>query len=197
MQKLFEGIASYTKILQAIQGTAFVGSAHDSAEFEALYEAWVQKNAEKIKASMAAQRKFFEEVFAMDVLCGAVLQVAAKAIECYSSNTNVPANVASLVQSGSKAIPFCIGREVRGIPIGLVIYAGRNQHMHYNEPNLSTLNKAIFNKLANISKFSSVKDPALDLANHTLSSLASNITYLLGWRSYESYLSDIHALLEI
>jgi hypothetical protein len=195
VQKLFEGILSYTAILKAIHGTTFVSGELDPTKFQAEYDAWAQNNAAKLAASLAAQRQYSEQAFAMATLCGAVLQVAAKAIECYSGNEIVPRSVQAIVGNSAKAIPFCIGREVRGVPIGLVIYAGRNQHMHHNEASLSAVNQAVFDRLAVLPQHPHIKDPALDLANTLLESHASNITYVLGWRSYEAYAADLRSLL--
>ena len=196
VRKLFEGIASYTEILKPIQGTTYISGQLDPVLFQAEYEAWAKKNAKKLAASAAAQREYSQQSFAMATLCGSVLQVAAKAIECYSKNTTVSAGAQSIIGKSKPAVPFCIGREIRGIPIGLIIYAGRNQHIHYNEKSLSQVNEAVFAHLAVVPKHSNLKDPAMDLANPLLYSHAGNVTFILGWRSYESYASDLHSLLE-
>lgn len=196
VRKLFEGIASYTNVLSAIRGTTFVSGELDPVAFQVQYEAWAKENAAALAASAAAQREFSEQAFAMATLCGAVLQVAAKGIECYSKNALVPPGMREVVGSSRKAVPFCIGREVRGVPIGLIIYAGRNQHMHFNEPSLNAVNEAVFAKLAVLPQHQYITDPALDLANPLLQSYASNIAFILGWRSYEAYASDIRSLLE-
>ena len=196
VRKLFEGIASYTELLKPIQGTTYVSGQLDPILFQAEYEAWAKKNAKKLAASAAAQREYSQQSFAMATLCGAVLQVAAKAIECYSTNTVVSAKAKAIIDVSKPAIPFCIGREIRGMPIGLIIYAGRNQHTHYNEEKLDPVNQAIFDHLAVVPRHSNLKDPAMDLANQLLDSHAGNVTFILGWRSYEAYASDLHSLLE-
>lgn len=195
VRKLFEGIDSYMDILSPIRGTTFVSGEIDSAKAHAEYKEWAARNSAKLAASAKAQREFSQQSFALATLCGSVLQVAAKSIECYSENTSIPAHVEDLVGKSKSAIPFCIGREVKGVPIGLIIYAGRNQHTHYNERSLSKVNEAVFNRLAVIPSLPEFKDPAMDLENSMLDSYASNVTWLLGWRSYEQYESDIRSLL--
>lgn len=195
VQKLFEGIASYTEMLKAIRGTTFLSDELDKDKLNAEYAAWASRNRKRLDKSLAAQRAFSEQSFAMATLCGAVLQVAAKAIECYSPAKRVPENLVSVVGGTKAAIPFCIGREVRGLPVGLIIYAGRNQHTHFNEKKYAKVNEAVFDRLATLPGHTPQKDPALSLTNPMLQSFASNITFVLGWRSYRHYKKDMVAML--
>jgi hypothetical protein len=199
-RKLFEGIDSYTSILRQHPTSAFTTSYTDEADFQAQYEAWAKQNAGLIRASIEAQREYVAESFAQATLCGAVLQVAAKAIECYSNNKSVPLDWLSLIKPTSKGVPFCTGRLIRTIPLGLVIYAARNQHTHFEDEELREPNVSVFERLAvnhGIKTDQLIRDPAFDLQNTGLVSYASNCTALIGWRSYEAYEHDMHALLEI
>ena len=193
-RKLFEGIKSYTDLLFPIRDVTYVSGATDVAKFQAEFNAWETKNAAVLAAAQKAQREHTQEAFAMATLCGAVLQVAAKAIECYSNNQNIPANVQSVVGDSSSAIPYAIGRELCGVPIGLIIYAGRNQHMHFNDAKLNRVNVAVFEQLAAMPKRVDIKDPAFTLGNPLLDSYASNITFILGWRSYDAYEVDLRSM---
>lgn len=195
VRKLFEGISSYTDVLKAVRGTTFVSGELDRDRFNAEYEAWARKHKRRLEKSLAAQRAYSEQSFAMATLCGAVLQVAAKAIECYSPIKSVPTHLTSIVGSSKPAVPFCIGREIRGLPIGLIIYAGRNQHTHFNEKRYANVNEAVFDHLATVPGHTRQKDPALNLANPLLQSFASNVTFLLGWRSYRNYRRDMRTML--
>lgn len=195
VRKLFEGIASYTEILRAVRGTTFVSGQVDKEKFEAEYQAWAHKHKRRLERSFAAQREFSEQSFAMATLCGTVLQVAAKAIECYSPVKSVPAHLTQIVGNAKSATPFCLGREIRGLPIGLIIYAGRNQHTHFNEKRFAKVNEAVFDRIAALPEQSAIRDPALDLKNPLLSSFASNITFFLGWRTYKIYKRDMQKLL--
>lgn len=197
IRKLFEGIESYMDLLGPIKGTAFISCQMDEAKRATEFESWVKENEVAIEASFARQHRFAEEAFAMSTLAGAVLQVAAKAIECYSSNKVVPDQCRSIVKNSEGAIPFCIGRDVRGVPLGLVVFAGRNQHTHHNESNLNKVNIAVFERIASLPQYGAVTDPAFDLANPLLHSYACNITSILGWRSYEVYEHDLRTTLEL
>jgi len=153
-----------------------------------------------IRASIEAQREYIAESFAQATLCGSVLQVAAKAIECYSRNMNIPVDWCSIIKPGSKAVPFCAGRLVRKVPLGLVVYAARNQHTHFNDAGLHEPSVSVFEYLAlnhGIKAGQLLRDPAFDLNNTGLVSYASNCTALIGWRTYEAYEHDMRALLEI
>jgi hypothetical protein len=68
--------------------------------------------------------KYFDLKFSEAMFAGAILQVAYIAIRLYSRNASIPANCSALVRPSQKsAIPFCIGRDLHGIPTGLIVYA--------------------------------------------------------------------------
>jgi hypothetical protein len=110
VRKLFEGIESYTELLHPIRGITFVSDQIDPAKFQIEYETWAKKNAAALDAAMAARRAYTVQAFAMAILCGSVLQIAAKAIECYSINKTVQSSLQSIVGDSQSAKPFCIGR---------------------------------------------------------------------------------------
>lgn len=200
VRKLFEGIDSYASILKRHPGAGFATSYTNEADFYAQYEAWARENESQIRASLEAEREYIAESFAQATFCGAILQVAAKAIECFSKNTSVPKNWSAIVKVGSKAVPFCTGRLIREVPLGLVIHAARNQHTHFDDDELRQPNVSVFECLAvnyGIKSDRPFRDPAFDIQNTGLISYASNCTALMGWRTYEAYEQDMRALLEI
>lgn len=211
VRKLFEGIESYLMLLEPMPLMPYsmpqLGRAKQLNEFNA----WREQNEPAVKASKEAHRRFSEESFARSVLCGAVLQVAAKAIECCSKNELVSESARPLVEQEKNGISkvsknikhFCIGKEVYGVPIGLIIYAGRNQHIHFNErPLTDKVNVNVFKKLALRYEEEVGAGSAFDLNNPHLVSCASNITHILGWRSgdardaYDAYAADLKELLK-
>ena len=61
--------------------------------------------------------KYFDLKFSEAMFAGAILQVAYMAIRLYSRNASIPGNCAALVTPSQKsAVPFCIGKEIHGIP---------------------------------------------------------------------------------
>lgn len=198
MRKLFERSDSYFAPLRRSQSLAFESSTADDEKRGGEREIWLRQNKNAIMTSFADQREFVAESFAQTVLCGAVLQVAAKAIEMYSVNAIIPSEWQVVASKDRKAVKFCYGRPVRGIPLGLIIYAGRNQHTHFEDKKLREPNKTVFERLATRNSNAAevrYRDPAFDLANDRLVSFASNIMSLIGWDTYEAYNQDIRPML--
>ncbi len=198
---LFNGIEAYSTFLRE-RSITFAASYFDEEDFQTQYGAWRARNQSMIQADLEAQRHYMNESFAQATLCGSVLQLAAKAIECYSCNTQIPKDWVSFIRPGNKSAPFCTGKLVREVPLGLVIYAARNQHTHFNEQHLNEQNREVFRRLStnhgygkdNLETF---RDPSFDLEIPNITSFASNITRLIGWRSLTEYESDMKQLLEI
>lgn len=200
MRKFFDGIDSYLEVLRRSPNPFFVTSNTEAADFYAQHEEWTKDNQHSIAASLEAQEKYAAELFAQATLCGAVLQVAAKALECYSKNTDIPSEWSPVIKPKQKPVRFCVGRLIHGVPLGLVIYAARNQHTHFGDAKLNEPNLTVFERLATnhgIQSSQPFRHPAFDLQNPGLVSFASNCTALIGWRSYEAYEKDLRVLLGI
>jgi hypothetical protein len=200
--KLFEGIDSYLKIIKDSPSIIYLGNAEDSDA----RQNWLDNNKVTIQASIKSQKEFFAESFALAIMCGSLLQIAAMGIQLFSKNEDIseeiPENVRSCIKPTSNLVKYCAGKSVRNLPIGLIIYAGRNQYNHMHESELRGINKIIFSHLAenyntdiNTDTEESFKDPAFDLENTVLINFSSNITALLGWRNYEAYYSDMKLLI--
>ena len=193
---LFKGINSYIEILHNSPLPVYIGDSGDKKARKPNYTNWLSINESRIKSSLDAQRKFSAENFALSILCGSLLQIAYKGIELFSTNNIIPKNLSKELLpyvKSSKTIKFCIGNKLHNVEKGLVIYAGRNQYNHFNDTNLSELNRNIFRLIAN--QDSSFEDPAFDLENEHLISYAANILALLEWNSYESYVKDMFAII--
>lgn len=185
----FESVDSYVSKLKRASIPVLVSDTEPST---AELEAWLQDNAAALEAVRRAQRDYFDESFALATVCGSILQVAAKALERFSKHATVPADWEEVVNPGYAR--YCVGRRVRGVPLGLVVLAGRNQHMHFQDDHpLREPNVGVFKRLASFDGRygESVVDPAFDLSSGMLVSFAHNITGLLGWRSYDAYKRDV------
>ncbi len=141
--------------------------------------------------------KYFDLKFSEAMFGGAILQVAYMAIRLYSQNRSIPASCAQLVRSSHKsAIPFCIGRECHGIPIGLIIYAGRNQYNHWDDEEPHEVTKNVFHSLSTAFYRNMLADLAFDLSNPTINVYSNEVLLTaLGWRSYDAYVSEMRAAL--
>ncbi len=200
VRKLFEGIDAYTAGIERARMPVFVSSTLDKTKLDAELDAWITENAAAIEAARAAQRDYFAESFALATLCGAVLQVAAKGLERFSTNTAIPEDWVDVIKAKHSAVRYCIGRRVRHVPLGLIIYAGRNQHVHFGEGKLNKINTTVFARLAihhGRNNDPTIRDPAFDLSNSLLVSFAHNVTALVDWRSYDAYERDLAALLAV
>jgi hypothetical protein len=199
--KLFSGIDLYLKILRDAPPPIYVGNAGDTLNKAPAYKNWVAANRGAIQSSFKVQREFSAESFALATLCGSLLQISAMGIQWFSENEEIPSDLPEALRSSikpkSKLVKFCIGRKVRSLPIGLIIYAGRNQFNHMDDEELREPSKTIFNLLAHNyvgATDQSPGDPAFDLENAILINFSSNITAMLEWRNYESYYSDMKSL---
>lgn len=194
VQTLFKGIDTYVALLRGHSDAVFVTSYTNYADLQLQFDAWAEKNQEALARQRAAVTRYSDEVFAQAALCGSVLQIAAKGLSIYSDNATVPKEWKSVVSKSMAR--YCIGRSLRGVPLGLVIYAARNQHTHYEDDELREPGPAVFESLAVNHGYSSAeRDPSFDLNNKAIDSFANNVTGLMGWRSYEAYLADMELLI--
>lgn len=198
-RKLFDGVESYLKILRKVKTPVFVHDHVGEEESQRLFAEWAKKNEKWLQAYADASNEYVDQIFAQATLCGAILQIAAMGIKKYSTNNTIPDELNGLpkIQNARK---FCIGRIVNDTPIGLIIYAGRNQSNHLDDRDIREPTKSIFKRFAQIgpSRFVKVpyQDPSFDLENPEIASFSSNVTYLIGWRSYEVYEADMIAMLD-
>ena len=100
---------------------------------------------------------------AREVIAGSILQIAYVALERYAVPTgksdnalHFEAEINRLLQEipgartkGNFSLPdkFCVGRDIGHLPLGILIYAGRNQYNHFFERRLKVVNEVVFNHL--------------------------------------------------
>jgi hypothetical protein len=155
-----------------------------------------EKEMERARKYVEQADKYFYLKFSEGTLAGAIVQVAATGIRLFSTNKVIPDDCIHIVTPKAEAaIPFCIGKRIYGLPIGLIIYAARNQYAHWEvDPHKVTTN--IFHQLLNAFRNNLIYDLAYDLENPTIDIYANEI--LLGglkWTSYEKFRSEMEELL--
>ena len=140
---------------------------------------------------------YFELKLSEAMFAGGILQMAYMAIRLYSKNCAIPESCTDIVRPNQKgALPFCIGREEYGLPLGLIIYAGRNQFSHWDDETPHDITKSIFDKLSFSFIDNPLSDLAFSLANPSINVYASELLQVaLKWGSYEKYVSELEALL--
>jgi hypothetical protein len=196
VRHLFSATQTYLDTLKLGLQPTFMSGLLPGPELEAQYAAWRIENAEALEKAKDARQTFREERFALDTLCGAILQIAEKGLEIYSENKDIPSSWKDRIPK--TLTKFAVGREVRGVPLGLIVYAARNQHTHFNDRELRAASAGVFHNLAAVRGLDSpARDPAFDLENPALTSYAANITALIGWRDAEQYRKDMRGMLGV
>ena len=196
VRHLFDGIAVYDNLLRSADIPVFLrDEPFDTPAQAAEQKAWEIRNAERFAAAWQAEQKFHAEFFAMNTLWGAVLQVADKALDLYGKSVAIPPAWRDVVtEEGAK---FCCGRLIRTVPLGLVIHAARNQHAHFDDPKPRKLTIKVFNLLSTAHGYPTPQpDRTFDLSI-PMQSFASAIVTLITWPTFEHYVTDMRALLEI
>jgi hypothetical protein len=150
-----------------------------------------------------AQHYLKDEIDAMSLdiakstLSGAIIQVAYSGISQHSTETKIPKELH--IATDRRKAKFCIGRDVHGLPLGLVIYAARIQYNHWEEgmPKNQTA-KYVFTHLASVR----MNDPWHDLVYELDWPVTRPVTHHileleLQWHKYEDYLSDMKQMLHL
>ena len=204
VRKLFDSIIHYGKLIEAGIPPCPNFESNTKEEFEIKFKKWMDNPdiRKAFKKARLAREEYQAMFFSMEVTSGSILQIAFKAIELFSIPSELHSRYKFLVSdckppSIKQAGKFSRGREIRGVPLGLVILAGRNQYNHIEAgSNLNQLNKNILKALATGHNYGpNILDPAFNLDNEQVVSYAANIRSLIGWNSYESYRSDMNELL--
>jgi hypothetical protein len=195
--QLFDGLAYYRRLLDEMHVPVFITDIpfDDKDEWTKAFEHWHEENREVIEKSRRKSQEYLGLSFSNATLCGSVLQIASMGISSISKNIVIPDSCKSFVDEGQEGVRYCIGREVRGLPIGIIIYAARNQYNHWEDPKPRRITQAVFDGLALGHGYGPIRDPAFDLSNPSLTIYTHNILALLEWHSYHDYYSDMQALI--
>ena len=195
LKNLFSTYEYYVELAKStIHPVICIRHSGRAGEAEEMYAEWRNRpevDAE-FKKSEIAWDNYRTLLFSKNVISGSILQIASKSIEIYSKNTLSENNKLAYLDGIEKRKweKYAIGRAIKDVPIGLIIYSGRNQYNHFNDCDLkNSVNVAVFKQLAYIDGETS--DPAFSLDSENIKCLSSNILYLLGWRSYADYISDM------
>ncbi|WP_405119691.1 hypothetical protein [Pseudomonas leptonychotis] len=195
-RKLFDAIEMYLETLRAGIGPTFITSKLYGPEQDLEFQAWRTLNTDALTKAKIARTEFIAESFALNTICGAILQIAEKGLEIYSNNAEIPDYWKTIIKRNQAK--FCVGRTIRNTPLGLIVYAARNQHTHFNDNQLREPSSSVFKNLSESHGYkSTAADPAFDLQNPSNLSYASNVTSLIDWRSFEQYENDMRNMLNI
>ena len=155
---------------------------------------------------------------AREVVAGSILQIAYVAIARYAEPEGKSANalhfeseINRLIRENPELKPrkdsfelpprFCVGRDIGHLPLGMIVYAGRNQYNHfYENKRLAVVNELVFNHLHLLAP-----NPKNGLSfNLQPGKLFSySVLTALGWvdssrgRGYEAYKRDMSDVLRV
>lgn len=192
VRQLFDSLAYYHELIKHSIPPGFNSDMMPlhvdatSEDIEKAFRRYYDEHPEFRKKQEEANKGFtvYEaNALAHATICGSILQVAHMAISIFSKY-----NGECQVLTGDHR-RFGIGRKVNGLPLGLIIYAGRNQYNHWDEePRKAT--QEIFGLIAT-HNLKGGKDPAFNLEINNLNIYSHNILGLIGWKIYEDYTKDM------
>lgn len=153
---------------------------------------------------------------AREVIAGSILQIAYFGIKRHGASSgkspkalHFEAEMNRLIGRSQKPrikrfelpVDFCVGREVGHLPIGMLVYAGRNQYNHFDDARLGVVNEVVFNQLNQL-----FPDPGNGLSFHVLGAgrpLSYSVINALGWTDndtalgFEPFQRDMFDMLQI
>lgn len=109
---------------------------------------WWIKNKNEQEVIFNAYCQYSAEAFVSSQLAGSVLNIASQAIEVNSSNSTIPDEWTRIFKRRFLPTSFFIGREVHTVPLGLLIYCGRNQYSNIIDRMDESINQEVFGRLA-------------------------------------------------
>ena len=195
-EQLFKSLEFYYKQLEQLQPVIFISSTVDDIASGKEFGEWRKQNEAAISASIEKEKEYLGYALSEGTICGSILQIASMSIKTFSVNTLVSPECKAILSKGN-AVKFCVGRLVRGLPTGLIVYAGRNQYNHMDDLSYNEVTTKVFDHLATHGTGGKYRDPAFDLTNRSLINYAANIVALLGWKKYADYSADMKLMMKI
>ncbi len=133
-------------------------------------------------------------------LCGAIVHVAYSGIKQYSKNGIIPISCGKLdIPVEDNNMKFYVGREIHGIPMGLIVYAAREQFSHWEKgtPSNPTA-KGVFEHLREVRKKNIWQELIYELDWPAKRPVSHHVLLQeLNWQTYEDYLEDMQQALSV
>lgn len=126
--------------------------------------AFVEMTKVRTREDFDARKGGFEATdVAREIIAGSILQLAYFAIDSFAvfegkseGALHFESEMNRLLRESSNprmkatfSLPekFCVGRNIGDLPLGMLVFAGRNQYNHYDEDRLNVVNEVVFNAL--------------------------------------------------
>lgn len=132
-------------------------------------QALVDLTKSKTRDDLERRKHMFSSTdVAREIIAGSILQIAYVAIERFAVLGEKSENAIRFETEINRLLKenpttrwkkheifslparFCVGRDIGDLPLGVVVFAGRNQYNHFGEKRLSVLNEVVFNHLHNM-----------------------------------------------
>jgi hypothetical protein len=194
-KQLFDAMDHYHRTRQEIPHVVGCFDARSAQALKAKMEAWERENRDAIEAQQERAKYYFSLSPSMHLVGGCILQFASAGFCLEGCEGPMPTR--HEVTLRRRGLYHCWGRDLYGLPLGLIVYAGRNQFAHWQDPGeLGDTNKRIFRTIAEGSAKEKlcpegILDPAFDLDETGLTVYAANILAVLGWMGYDAYREDM------
>jgi len=127
-------------------------------------------------------------------LCGAIVEVAYSAIKQFSRNgTHQPTAEKLMIPLDPSKARFCIGRKIHDIPMGLLIFAAREQYINWEAGTPSDhLAREVFEHLRSLRKMDIWQDLLYELDWPAKRPIPHYIIQReLKWLTYDDFLADM------
>jgi hypothetical protein len=164
------------------------------------------RTAEEHAQAMCELETWMAGSFARSILCGAILEISSQAIQACSQNSSIPAMCKPFTDPKKHAV-FCVGRLIHGLPLGVLILAGRHQYVHWIEERerdetgagFHRFVQGVFDVLQRAHENNPFMDLAYGLGNTFYQGDAIRADFIIqseiGWTNYERHLADMREML--
>jgi hypothetical protein len=152
-----------TSTAPAVEGLFNLLNSYSRQKMRAFVDLTKSRTSEELERH---NEDFSSTDMAREVIAGSIFQIAYFAIKRYavfkgkSGNAlHFESEINRILRENPKArsknvfsLPeeFCVGRDIGHLPLGIIVYAARNQYNHFDEMRLSVLNEVVFNHLHNL-----------------------------------------------
>lgn len=207
VSQLFENLqfykALYQEVIEATRKTkSFLfddyNSEPDNPDYKKEFERFVSENKESGRRQSEAISKLEGADVSSNAIAGAIIQIGFMAVKIFSNNAEVPEPLKKIHNNLSPGLQktfqtFAVGRNVWGeVPLGLVLYAGRNQYNHFDEHEngYNNLVETVFKRINNYGR-ESLAFEISPVQHQEPQNVAKRLLGVLNWRNYDDFERDI------
>jgi hypothetical protein len=184
-KQLFNSLDYYHKLLSDARPPVFSTVGCTKEKFMQELDEWGKVTKKEHDHFSATVEQYMGLKYSHATISGSILQLAHMAISKFS---DYEGDCKCLTKKYKK---FCIGRKIRSVPLGAIIYAARNQYNHWDDEIFSDATKCIFNMIATCEE---ATDLSFDLDRRHLDIYSDKALGLLGWKTYTNYRNDMYRM---